>query len=67
YQDKDPIGTGDDLVEYQVHRSISQTFTPSSATLVAPVAPGTTAFTDSSATPTKGDDPDPFGRAYYYM
>ncbi|WP_245685161.1 DNRLRE domain-containing protein, partial [Streptomyces exfoliatus] len=33
YQDKDPIGTGDDLVEYQVHRSISQTFTPSSATL----------------------------------
>ncbi|WP_411111951.1 DNRLRE domain-containing protein [Streptomyces sp. c-19] len=67
YQDKDPVATGDDLVEYQVHRSISQTFTPSSATLVAPVAPGTTAFTDSSATPTKGDDPDPFGRAYYYM
>ncbi|MGA5068242.1 DNRLRE domain-containing protein [Streptomyces exfoliatus] len=67
YQERDPIGTGDDLVEYQVHRSISQTFTPSAATLVAPVAPGTTAFTDSSATPTKGDDADPFGRAYYYM
>ncbi|MGW4701190.1 golvesin C-terminal-like domain-containing protein [Streptomyces sp. NPDC004285] len=67
YQDKDPIGTGDDLVEYQVHRSISQTFTPSAATLVAPVAPGTTSFTDTSATPTKADDADPFGRAYYYM
>ncbi|MFE5979101.1 golvesin C-terminal-like domain-containing protein [Streptomyces wedmorensis] len=67
YQDKDPIGTGDDLVEYQVHRSINQTFTPSAATLVSPVSPGTTAFTDTSAVPTKGDDPDPFGRAYYYM
>ncbi|MFD0078461.1 DNRLRE domain-containing protein [Streptomyces sp. NPDC127166] len=67
YQDKDPIGTGDDLVEYQVHRSVSQTFTPSAATLVAPVAPGTTSYTDTSATPTKADDADPYGRAYYYM
>ncbi|MFE0648297.1 DNRLRE domain-containing protein [Streptomyces sp. NPDC059534] len=67
YQDRDPIGTGDDLVEYQVHRSVGQTFTPSAATLVSPVAPGTTSFTDTSATPTKADDPDPFGRAYYYM
>ncbi|MER8070705.1 DNRLRE domain-containing protein [Streptomyces sp. NPDC094034] len=67
YDDLDPIGTGDDLVEYQVHRSINQTFTPSAATLVAPVAPGTTSYTDTSATPTKADDPDPFGRAYYYM
>ncbi|CAM5276078.1 hypothetical protein STANM309S_04927 [Streptomyces tanashiensis] len=67
YQDKDAVGTGDDIVEYQVHRSVSQTFTPSAATLVAPVAPGTTSFTDTSATPTKADDADPFGRAYYYM
>ncbi|MGW0121499.1 golvesin C-terminal-like domain-containing protein [Streptomyces sp. NPDC003327] len=67
YQDKDPVATGDDLVEYQVHRSISQAFTPSAATLVAPLAPGTTSFTDTTAVPTKGDDPDPFGRAYYYM
>ncbi|WP_190156055.1 golvesin C-terminal-like domain-containing protein [Streptomyces litmocidini] len=67
YQDKDPVATGDDLVEYQVHRSVSQAFTPSAATLVAPVAPGTTSFTDTSATPTKADDADPFGRAYYYM
>ncbi|MGW0120017.1 golvesin C-terminal-like domain-containing protein [Streptomyces sp. NPDC003327] len=67
YQDPNPVATGDDLVEYQVHRSISQTFTPSAATLVAPVAPGTTSFTDTTAVPTRADDPDPFGRAYYYM
>ncbi|XCW06505.1 DNRLRE domain-containing protein [Streptomyces sp. HUAS MG47] len=67
YDDQDPIGTGDDLVEYQVHRSINQTFTPSAATLVSPVAAGTTSYTDTSATPTKADDPDPYGRAYYYM
>ncbi|MFF0072528.1 DNRLRE domain-containing protein [Streptomyces sp. NPDC005494] len=67
YQDRDPIGTADDIVEYQVHRSINQTFTPSAATLVSPVAPATTSFTDTAATPTKADDPDPYGRAYYYM
>ncbi|MCX5232014.1 DNRLRE domain-containing protein [Streptomyces sp. NBC_00233] len=67
YQDKDPIGTGDDIVEYQVHRSINQTFTPSPATLVAPVASTVTSFTDTTGVPTKADDPDPFGRAYYYM
>ncbi|MEW2626097.1 DNRLRE domain-containing protein [Streptomyces sp. NPDC048106] len=59
--------SGDDIVEYQVHRSVYQTFTPSADTLVAPVAPGTTAYTDTSATPTPADSADPFGRAYYYM
>jgi RHS repeat-associated protein len=59
--------TGDDIVEYQVHRSVYQTFTPSDATLVAPVASGTRAYTDTSATPTPADSADPFGRAYYYM
>ncbi|MER5207720.1 DNRLRE domain-containing protein [Streptomyces sp. NPDC002825] len=67
YQDQDPIGTGDDIVEYQVHRSINQTFTPSAATLVSPVTSTVTSFTDTTAVPTKADDPDPFGRAYYYM
>lgn len=67
YQDRDPIGTADDIVEYQVHRSINQTFTPSAATLVSPVASTVTAFTDTTGVPTKADDPDPFGRAYYYM
>ena len=59
--------TGDDLVEYQVHRSVFQTFTPSSSTLVSPVSAGTTAYADTSATPTAADSADPFGRAYYYM
>ncbi|MGI5380313.1 DNRLRE domain-containing protein [Streptomyces sp. CA-251387] len=59
--------TGDDIVEYQVHRSIYQTFTPSAATLVAPVSKSATQYTDTSATPTAADSADPFGRAYYYM
>ncbi|MFD6176168.1 MULTISPECIES: golvesin C-terminal-like domain-containing protein [unclassified Isoptericola] len=59
--------TADDLVEYQVHRSIYQTFTPSAATLVSPVAPGTTTFTDTTAVPTPADSTDPLGRAYYYQ
>ncbi|MGW0731156.1 golvesin C-terminal-like domain-containing protein [Streptomyces sp. NPDC002851] len=67
YQDQDPAATDDDIVEYQVHRSVFQTFTPSAATLVAPVEPTTRAFSDTTATPTAVDDEDPFGRAYYYM
>ncbi|MFD6278456.1 DNRLRE domain-containing protein, partial [Streptomyces sp. NPDC060209] len=67
YVDPSAASTDDDLVEYQVHRSINQTFTPSAATLVSPIAPGTTSFTDTTAVPTKADDPDPLGRAYYYM
>ncbi|WP_328906790.1 golvesin C-terminal-like domain-containing protein [Streptomyces sp. NBC_00234] len=67
YVDPSVANTDDDLVEYQVHRSINQTFTPSAATMVAPVAPGTTSFTDTTAVPTKAQDADPFGRAYYYM
>jgi hypothetical protein len=59
--------TGDDLVEYQVHRSVFQNFTPQASTLVAPVPAGTLAYTDTSAEPTPASDPDPFGNAYYYM
>ena len=58
---------GTDLIEYQVHRAVFQTFTPSAATLVAPVKPGVTAFTDTTATPTPVDSADPFGQVYYYM
>jgi RHS repeat-associated protein len=58
---------GSDLVEYQVHRSVFQSFTPSQATLVAPVEASATTFTDTTATPTAVDDPDPFGQVYYYM
>ena len=57
----------DDIVEYQVHRSVYQTFTPGAGTLVAPVPTGTTTFTDTTATPTAADSTDPFGNAYYYM
>ncbi|MBC9731294.1 DNRLRE domain-containing protein, partial [Streptomyces sp. TRM68367] len=54
-----------DLAEYQVHRSVYQGFTPSSATLVAPVAAGTTSFTDTTAVPTPADSPDAFHAVYY--
>ncbi|WP_454854034.1 golvesin C-terminal-like domain-containing protein [Promicromonospora soli] len=65
---QDPSGaTGDDLVEYQVHRSVSQTFTPDEATLVAPVEPGTTTFTDTTATPTPADAAGETGNLYYYQ
>jgi RHS repeat-associated protein len=64
---RDPSsGTGDNLVEYQVHRSVSQTFAPSSSTLVAPVAPGTTEFVDTTAVPTPADATDE-GKLYYYQ
>ncbi|HEY9472737.1 MAG TPA: DNRLRE domain-containing protein [Mycobacteriales bacterium] len=66
YQDPGS-GTADDIVEYQVHRSVFQTFTPQSSTLVAPVDPGSLAYTDTTATPTPADSPDPAGNAYYYM
>jgi RHS repeat-associated protein len=60
-------GPADDLDEYQVHRSVRQTFTPSAATLVAPVAAGTLTYVDSTAEPTPAGDADPFGNAYYYL
>jgi RHS repeat-associated protein len=60
-------GPADDIAEYQVHRSRQQTFTPTAATLVAPLPPTTLSYTDTTAAPTPADDPDPFGSAYYYM
>lgn len=64
---KDPsTATGDNLVEYQVHRSVSQTFTPSASTLVAPVASGTTSFVDTTAVPTAADATGE-GKLYYYQ
>ncbi|WP_258308210.1 DNRLRE domain-containing protein [Streptomyces sp. NWU339] len=67
YQDPDANSTDDDLVKYQVHRSVFQSFTPSAATLVAPVDRSANGFTDTTAVPTAADSADPFGRAYYYM
>ena len=50
YTDPSPA-EGDNLVEYQVHRATQANFTPSAATLVAPVPGGTTRYADSTATP----------------
>ncbi len=63
----DPNNPNDDLVEYQVHRTVFQAFTPSESTLVTPLAPGTTSFADTTARPTPADSADPFGNAYNYM
>ncbi|MFF8478801.1 DNRLRE domain-containing protein [Streptomyces sp. NPDC015414] len=62
--------TGDsglDIVEYQLHRSTQQSFTPSAATLVAPIGKSTTAYTDTTATPTPDSSSDEIGRSYYYQ
>ncbi|MFD1145582.1 DNRLRE domain-containing protein [Saccharothrix hoggarensis] len=67
YVDPDPANPNDDAVEYQVHRTVFQAFTPSASTLIAPLAPTTTSFTDTTARPTPADSADPFGNAYYYM
>jgi len=58
---------GDDLAEYQVHRSVFQAFTPTASTLVSPVPAGTTSFSDTTNIPTPADSTDPFGNAFYYM
>jgi RHS repeat-associated protein len=59
-------GAGDDIVEYQVHRSVLQTYTPSAATLVAPVGKTALAYQDSSATPTPTDEDDPLKQNFFY-
>ncbi|MGW4163133.1 golvesin C-terminal-like domain-containing protein [Streptomyces sp. NPDC004788] len=59
--------TGYDIVEYQLHRSTQQAFTPSAATLVAPIDKSVTAYTDTTATPTPDSSSAEIGRAYYYQ
>ncbi|MEU6087591.1 DNRLRE domain-containing protein [Streptomyces sp. NPDC047085] len=62
--------TGDpnlDIVEYQLHRSTQQAFTPSAATLVAPIDKSATAYTDTTATPTPDSSSVEIGRSYYYQ
>ncbi|WP_124777863.1 DNRLRE domain-containing protein [Micromonospora inaquosa] len=58
--------TGDDIVEYQVHRSVHQNFSPSAATLIAPVSTGTRTYQDTTAVPTAADNTDPMDRKFYY-
>ncbi|MEQ4205797.1 DNRLRE domain-containing protein [Actinopolymorpha sp. B9G3] len=66
YQDPS-AASGDDIVEYQVHRSKGQHFVPQAKTLVAPVDKASTTYTDTTATPTPADSTDPMGTYYYYM
>ncbi|MEV0427822.1 DNRLRE domain-containing protein [Micromonospora sp. NPDC050495] len=64
---KDPSSaTGDDIVEYQVHRSPFQNYTPSAATLISPVSSATKSFQDTTATPTPADKTNPMDRQFYY-
>ncbi|MFV0138256.1 DNRLRE domain-containing protein [Streptomyces sp. HMX87] len=59
--------SGLDIVEYQLHRSTRQAFTPSAATLVAPIDKAATAYTDTTATPTPDSSSAEIGRSYYYQ
>ncbi|MEU0003054.1 DNRLRE domain-containing protein [Streptomyces sp. NPDC006314] len=62
--------TGDpglDIGEYQLHRSTQQAFTPSAATLVAPIDKSATTYTDTTATPTPDSSSAEIGRSYYYQ
>ncbi|WP_405806579.1 DNRLRE domain-containing protein [Streptomyces sp. NBC_00210] len=57
----------DDIVEYQLHRSTQQVFTPSAATLVAPIPSTTTAYTDTTAVPTPDSSSSEIGKSYFYQ
>ncbi|MFD4829424.1 DNRLRE domain-containing protein [Streptomyces uncialis] len=56
-----------DIVEYQLHRSTQQVFTPSSATRIAPIARTVTRYTDTTAVPTPDSSPEEIGKVYYYQ
>ncbi len=59
--------SGADIVEYQLHRSTKQDFTPSAATLIAPVDKTATSYADTTATPTPDTFSGQIGRSYYYQ
>ncbi|WP_405595403.1 DNRLRE domain-containing protein [Streptomyces sp. NBC_01092] len=62
--------TGDadlNIAEYQLHRSTQQAFTPSAATLIAPIDKTATTYTDTTATPTPDSSSMEIGRSYYYQ
>ncbi|WP_443333165.1 golvesin C-terminal-like domain-containing protein [Streptomyces sp. CB03234] len=62
--------TGDsglDIVEYQLHRSTQQVFTPSAATLIAPIPASATTYTDTTAVPTPDSSTAEIGKSYYYQ
>ncbi|MFD9221188.1 DNRLRE domain-containing protein [Streptomyces sp. NPDC060064] len=57
----------DAIAEYQLHRSTQQVFTPSAATLIAPISSTTTAWTDTTAVPTPDSSSSEIGKSYYYQ
>lgn len=59
--------SGLDIAQYELYRSTQQAFTPSAATLVAPIDKSATAYTDTTATPTPDSSSDEIGRSYYYQ
>ncbi|WP_235023924.1 golvesin C-terminal-like domain-containing protein [Streptomyces sp. WAC05374] len=59
--------TGLDIVEYQLHRSTQQVFTPSAATLIAPIPSTATTYTDTTAVPTPDSSSAEIGKSYYYQ
>ncbi|MFG3504514.1 DNRLRE domain-containing protein [Streptomyces sp. NPDC047821] len=59
--------TGLDIVEYQLHRSTQQVFTPSAATLIAPIPSSATTYTDTTAVPTPDSSSAEIGKSYYYQ
>ncbi|MGP3982054.1 golvesin C-terminal-like domain-containing protein [Streptomyces sp. KR80] len=59
---------GADIVEYQLHRSTKQAFTPSAATLIAPIDKSATSYTDTTAVPTPDSYLDgEIGKSYFYQ
>ncbi|MEV0777336.1 DNRLRE domain-containing protein [Streptomyces sp. NPDC050433] len=59
--------TSDDIAEYQLHRSTQQVFTPSAATLIAPIDAAATTYTDTTAVPTPDTSSEEIGKSYYYQ
>ncbi|MGA5259402.1 DNRLRE domain-containing protein [Streptomyces griseoincarnatus] len=59
--------TGQDIVEYQLHRSTQQAFTPSAATLIAPISSSATTYTDTTAVPTPDSAANEIDKSYYYQ
>ncbi|MFD5445611.1 golvesin C-terminal-like domain-containing protein [Streptomyces tendae] len=58
---------GQDIAEYQLHRSTQQAFTPSAATLIAPISASETAYTDTTAVPTPDSAANEIDKSYYYQ
>ncbi|MBT2396546.1 DNRLRE domain-containing protein [Streptomyces sp. ISL-100] len=59
--------TSNDIAEYQLHRSTQQVFTPSAATLIAPIASTATTYTDTTAVPTPDSSSAEIGKSYFYQ